>query len=63
MELTVPGTEPVTPTPVDPTPVEPDHKALSVTFQLHTDTEMWIAPSVIGDLPESTTAMACARSM
>lgn len=45
-----PGTEPVTPTPVDPTPVEPDHKALSVTFQLHTDTEMWIAPSVIGDL-------------
>ena len=57
VELTVPGTEPVTPTPVDPTPVEPDHKALSVTFQLHTDTEMWIAPSVIGDLPEGTTAM------
>ena len=57
VELTVPGTEPVTPTPVDPTPVEPDHKALSVTFQLHTDTEMWISPSVIGDLPEGTTAM------
>ncbi len=63
VELTVPGTEPVTPTPVDPTPVEPDHKALSVTFQLHTDTEMWIAPSVIGDLPEGTTAMDVFRQM
>ena len=63
VELTVPGTEPVTPTPVDPTPVEPDHKALSVTFQLHTDTEMWIAPSVIDDLPESTTAMDVFRQM
>ena len=63
VELTVPGTEPVTPTPVDPTPVEPDHKALSVTFQLHTDTEMWIAPSVIGDLPESTTAMDVFRQV
>ena len=62
-ELTVPGTEPVTPTPVDPTPVEPDHKALSVTFQLHTDTEMWIAPSVIGDLPEGTTAMDVFRQV
>lgn len=63
VELTVPGTEPVTPTPVDPTPVEPDHKALRVTFQLHTDTEMWIAPSVIGDLPEGTTAMDVFRQM
>ena len=63
VELTVPGTEPVTPTPVDPTPVEPDHKALSVTFQLHTDTEMWIAPSVIDDLPEGTTAMDVFRQM
>lgn len=63
VELTVPGTEPVTPTPVDPTPVEPDHKALSVTFQLHTDTEMWIAPSVIGDLPEGTTAMDVFRQV
>jgi hypothetical protein len=63
VELTVPGTEPVTPTPVDPTPVEPDHKALSVTFQLHTDTEMWITPSVIGDLPEGTTAMDVFRQM
>lgn len=63
VELTVPGTEPVTPSPVDPTPVEPDHKALSVTFQLHTDTEMWIAPSVIGDLPESTTAMDVFRQV
>lgn len=63
VELTVPGTEPVTPTPVDPTPVEPDHKALSVTFQLHTDTEMWISPSVIGDLPESTTAMDVFRQV
>ena len=63
VELTVPGTEPVTPTPVDPTPVEPDHKALSVTFQLHTDTEMWIAPSVIGDLPEGMTAMDVFRQV
>ena len=63
VELTVPGTEPVTPTPVDPTPVEPDHKAISVTFQLHTDTEMWIAPSVIGDLPEGTTAMDVFRQV
>lgn len=63
VELTVPGTEPVTPSPVDPTPVEPDHKALSVTFQLHTDTEMWISPSVIGDLPESTTAMDVFRQV
>ena len=63
VELTVPGTEPVTPTPVDPTPVEPDHKALSITFQLHTDTEMWIAPSVIGDLPEGTTAMDVFRQV
>ena len=63
VELTVPGTEPVTPTPVDPTPVEPDHKALSVTFQLRTDTEMWIAPSVIGDLPEGTTAMDVFRQV
>lgn len=63
VELTVPGTEPVTPTPVDPTPVEPDHKALSVTFQLHTDTEMWITPSVIGDLPEGTTAMDVFRQV
>lgn len=63
VELTVPGTEPVTPTPVDPTPVEPDHKALSITFQLHTDTEMWIAPSVIGDLPEGATAMDVFRQM
>lgn len=63
VELTVPGTEPVTPSPVDPTPVEPDHKALSVTFQLHTDTEMWIAPSVIGDLPEGTTAMDVFRQV
>lgn len=63
VELTVPGTEPVTPTPVDPTPVEPDHKVLSVTFQLHTDTEMWISPSVIGDLPEGTTAMDVFRQV
>ena len=63
VELTVPGTEPVTPTPVDPTPVEPDHKALSVTFQLHTDTEIWITPSVIGDLPEGTTAMDVFRQV
>ena len=63
VELTVPGTEPVTPTPVDPTPVEPDHKALSVTFQLHTDTEMWIQPTVVYDQPEGTTAMDVFRQV
>ena len=47
---------PVEPTPVDPTPVDPDPETITVTFQLHTDTEAWILPTVVRDLPEGTTA-------
>ena len=66
VELTVTGTTPVEPTPVEPTPVEPtpveptpvdpDPETITVTFQLHTDTEAWILPTLIRDLPEGTTA-------
>ncbi len=61
VELTVTGTTPVEPTPVEPTPVEPtpvdpDPETITVTFQLHTDTEAWILPTVVRDLPEGTTA-------
>ena len=61
VELTVIGTTPVEPTPVEPTPVEPtpvdpDPETITVTFQLHTDTEAWILPTVVRDLPEGTTA-------
>ena len=47
---------PVDPTPVDPTPVDPNPETITVTFQLHTDTEAWILPTVVRDLPEGTTA-------
>ena len=47
---------PVEPTPVEPTPVDPDPETITVTFQLHTDTEAWILPTLIRDLPEGTTA-------
>ncbi len=50
-KVTVVGT-----TPVDPTPVDPDPETVTVTFQLHTDTDAWILPTVIRDLPEGTTA-------
>ena len=66
VELTVTGTTPVEPTPVEPTPVgptpveptpvDPDPETITVTFQLHTDTEAWILPTVVRDLPEGTTA-------
>ena len=66
VELTVTGTMPVEPTPVEPTPVEPtpvgptpvdpDPETITVTFQLHTDTDAWILPTVVRDLPEGTTA-------
>ncbi len=66
VELTVTGTTPVEPTPVEPTPVEPtpveptpvdpDPETITVTFQLHTDTDAWILPTVVRDLPEGTTA-------
>ena len=47
---------PVEPTPVEPTPVAPDPETITVTFQLHTDTDAWILPTVVRDLPEGTTA-------
>ena len=47
---------PVEPTPVDPTPVDPVPETITVTFQLHTDTDAWILPTVVRDLPEGTTA-------
>ena len=47
---------PEEPTPVEPTPVDPDPETITVTFQLHTDTEAWILPTVVRDLPEGTTA-------
>ena len=47
---------PVEPTPVGPTPVDPDPETITVTFQLHTDTDAWILPTVVRDLPEGTTA-------
>ena len=47
---------PVEPTPVEPTPVDPDPETITVTFQLHTDTDAWILPTVVRDLPEGTTA-------
>ena len=60
-KVTVVGTTPVDPTPVDPTPVDPtpvdpNPETITVTFQLHTDTEAWILPTVVRDLPEGTTA-------
>ena len=47
---------PVDPAPIDPTPVDPNPETITVTFQLHTDTEAWILPTVVRDLPEGTTA-------
>lgn len=40
-----------------PTSDEPQVTTSTVTFQLHTDTEMWIQPTVVYDQPEGTTAM------
>ena len=47
---------PIDPTPIDPTPVDPNPETITVTFQLHTDAEAWILPTVVRDLPEGTTA-------
>ena len=33
---------------------EAQPKTISVTFRLHTDTDEWIAPTVVSDLPEGT---------
>lgn len=63
VELTVVGTTPVDPTPVEPTPTGPDAETITVTFQLHTDTDAWILPTVIRDLPEGTTAFDVFRQV
>ena len=54
---------PVEPTPVESTPVDPDPETITVTFQLHTDTEAWILPTLIRDLPEGTTAFEVFKQM
>ena len=46
-----------------PTSDEPQVTTSTVTFQLHTDTEMWIQPTVVYDQPEGTTAMDVFRQM
>lgn len=46
-----------------PTSDEPQVTTSTVTFQLHTDTEMWIQPTVVYDQPEGTTAMDVFRQV
>ena len=46
-----------------PTSDEPQATTSTVTFQLHTDTEMWIQPTVVYDQPEGTTAMDVFRQV
>ena len=46
-----------------PTSDEPQVTTSTVTFQLHTDTDMWIQPTVVYDQPEGTTAMDVFRQV
>lgn len=46
-----------------PTSDEPQVTTSTVTFQLHTDTEMWIQPTIVYDQPEGTTAMDVFRQV
>lgn len=46
-----------------PTSDEPQVTTSTVTFQLHTDTEMWIQPTVVYDQPEGATAMDVFRQV
>lgn len=46
-----------------PTSDEPQVTTSTVTFQLHTDTDMWIRPTVVYDQPEGTTAMDVFRQV
>ena len=39
------------------------HGTISVTFRLHTDTDEWIAPTEVGDLPEGTTVFSVFRQV
>ncbi len=46
-----------------PTSEEPQVTTSTVTFQLHTDTDMWIQPTIVYDQPEGTTAMDVFRQV
>ena len=46
-----------------PTSSEPQVTTSTVTFQLHTDTDVWIRPTIVYDQPEGTTAMDVFRQM
>ena len=46
-----------------PTSSEPQVTTSTVTFQLHTDTDMWIRPTIVYDQPEGTTAMDVFRQV
>ena len=46
-----------------PTSDEPQVTTSTVTFQLHTDTDMWIQPTIVYDLPEGTMAMDVFRQV
>lgn len=53
--LTVAGTA--------PTSSEPQVTTSTVTFQLHTDTDVWIRPTIVYDQPDGTTAMDVFRQV
>ena len=53
--LTVAGTA--------PTSSEPQVTTSTVTFRLHTDTDVWIQPTIVYDQPEGTTAMDVFRQV
>ena len=46
-----------------PTSSEPQVTTSTVTFQLHTDTDVWIRPTIVYDQPEGTTAMDVFRQV
>ena len=46
-----------------PTSDEPQVTTSTVTFQLHTDTDVWIRPTILYDQPEGTTAMDVFRQV
>ena len=46
-----------------PTSSEPQVTTSTVTFQLHTDTDVWIRPTIVYNQPEGTTAMDVFRQV
>ena len=46
-----------------PTSDEPQVTTSTVTFKLHTDTDVWIRPTIVYDQPEGTTAMDVFRQV